>query len=110
MSDDSGSRPVRPPGPAPVQVKLQLDEDVAQGVYCNLPLVAANETEFVLDFVYVQPQEPKGKVRARVLLSPRLAKLLALRLRQRVEQYEDRYGEIPLPTPVVLPPDGETIN
>ncbi len=108
MSDESSGRPPRP-GPFPI--RLQIDDDVAQGMYSNLPLVAANESEFVLDFAYVQPQEPKGKVRARVLLSPRLAKLLALRLRQRVEQYEDRYGEIPLPSPLMLPPpDGESIN
>jgi len=110
MSDDNGPRTPPRGGLPQAQLKLQLDEDVAQGMYSNLPLVAASETEFVLDFIYVQPQEPKGKVRARVLLSPKAAKLLSMRLKHRVEQYEERFGEIPMPSVVFAPPDGETVN
>lgn len=110
MSDDSDPNGPRGTPPAAVHIKLQLEDPIAQGMYCNLVLVAASETEFVLDFIYLQPQEPKGKVRARVLLAPKHAKLLLARLKQRVEQFEDRYGEIPLPPILPAPPHTETIN
>ena len=58
------------PPPADLQLQIQLDDDVAQGQYVNMALVNHTETEFVLDFIYVQPQQPKAKVRSRVITNP----------------------------------------
>jgi len=42
-----------------VQIQLQIDEQTAQGMYVNMAMLNHNETEFVIDFIYVQPQAPK---------------------------------------------------
>ena len=101
MSDKPSQPFVIPPG-----VQLQIDDDVAQGMYSNLQIAGNNDTEFVIDFAYIQPQQPRGKVRARVILSPRHAKTLLHLLAERVRDYESRFGPIPAPVPVVIRNDG----
>lgn len=86
--------PPPPPPEAKRQLQIQLDEAVAQGAYVNFTLVNHTETEFVLDFVYVQPMEPRAKVRARILSSPKHAKRLLLLLRDHVAHFEEQYGVI----------------
>ncbi|AKU92294.1 DUF3467 domain-containing protein [Vulgatibacter incomptus] len=76
------------------QLEIQIDEDTAQGVYANLATVTHNPTEFVLDFIYVQPQQPKAKVRSRVITSPLHLKRLLLALQENVARYEKRFGPI----------------
>lgn len=93
--------PVPPPQ---LQLQIVLDDEQAQGMYCNLALLSHNEAEFTLDFVYVQPQQPKAKVRARVITSPLHAKRLMLALQENVARFEARFGEIKLPaTPEIVP-------
>ena len=48
-----------PGKPPEIQLQIQLDDDVANGTYVNMALVNHTETEFTLDFIYVQPQQPK---------------------------------------------------
>ena len=55
--------------PPPVQIQIQIDDATANGVYVNLAMVNHSETEFILDFIYVQPQAPKAQVRSRVISS-----------------------------------------
>jgi len=81
------------------KLQIQVDEETAQGIYSNFQAVGSNETEFVLDFAYVQPHQPRGKVRARAILSPKHAKQLMRLLQQRIADHESRYGPIPAPTP-----------
>ncbi len=87
MSDD--------PGPSP-KLQLQIDEDIAQGVYANLVVINHAENEFVLDFSFVQPTNGRAKVRARVISSPRHTKRLLNALQKNVERYEERFGLIEL--------------
>ena len=96
MADDKHP----PPGPG-TQIQLQLDDTVSQGVYSNIVLVNHTETEFVLDFAYLQPAAPVARVRARVISSPRHTKRLLAALQQNVARYEERFGEI-----VLAPGDG----
>ncbi len=83
--------------PTPKQIKLhiQLDDEVAQGRYSNLVMLNHTETEFVFDFIYVQPQQPKAKVHSRTITSPRHAKQLLRALTENIKKYEDRFGTIP---------------
>ncbi len=81
------------------KLQIQVDDETAQGVYSNFQAVGSNETEFVLDFAYVQPHQPRGKVRARAILSPKHAKQLMRLLQQRVADHEARYGPIAVPLP-----------
>jgi len=82
-----------------VQIQIQLDEDVAQGVYVNLALVNHTETEFTIDVMYLQPQQPKAKVRSRIISSPKHTKRLLNALQENVRRYEERFGPIDLSGP-----------
>jgi uncharacterized protein DUF3467 len=94
--------PDKPETTSQVQIQLQIDEQTAQGVYVNMAMVNHNETEFVIDFVYVQPQAPKAVVRARVINSPRHMKRLLHALQDNVSKYEAQFGKIDISG--MLPP------
>jgi len=75
-----------------VKLEIQVDEDVGQGIYANLAVVNHNDAEFVLDFIFVQPQARQAKVRSRVVTSPRHAKRLMQALEENLARYEARFG------------------
>ncbi|HTO99471.1 MAG TPA: DUF3467 domain-containing protein [Myxococcales bacterium] len=85
---------------SPVQIQLQIDEQTAQGMYVNMAMLNHNETEFVIDFIYVQPQAPKAVVRARVINSPKHMKRLLHALQDNVAKYESQFGRIDVSGPV----------
>jgi hypothetical protein len=87
------NRPEVPDAPSH-QIQVELDDATAQGIYTNLALVAHTETEFLFDFLFVQPQQPKAKVRARIISSPTHTKRFFLALRENLTRYEVRFGEI----------------
>jgi hypothetical protein len=78
------------------KLQVQIDEDVAQGVYSNLVLLNHTENEFVLDFAFIQPTNGRAKVRARVVSAPKHTKRLLMALQKNLERYEERYGRIEL--------------
>lgn len=90
------------------QLKLSLEDGIAGGRYTNLQIVAMSETEFIIDFGFVQPQEPKGAIHSRLIMSPRHAKGLMRTLVERIRSYEDRFGEIPMTG--AAKPDPKVIN
>lgn len=90
----SEQKPPDPSRPAQPQLQIQLDEATAQGSYVNLTLVNHTETEFVFDFVFVQPLDPRAKVRARIVSSPKHAKRFLMALSENVAKYEARFGEV----------------
>ena len=83
----------KPPRKIPLQI--QLDDEMSQGAYSNLVMINHTETEFVFDYIYVQPQQPKAKVRARIITSPKHAKQLLRALSENIKLYEDKFGSIP---------------
>ena len=87
------------PKPAEIQLQIQLDEDIALGHYCNMALVNHTETEFTLDFIYVQPQQPKAKVRSRIITNPKHMKRLLLAMQDNVAKFESRFGPIEIADP-----------
>lgn len=95
--------------PQQLQVKIELDPETAQGIYANMAMVNHNENEFTLDFIYVQPQEPKGKVRARIISSPRHAKRLLIALQEGIKGYEQKFGAIEI-GPNMPMPSGKILN
>ena len=92
--------------PQEVKLEIQLDEDVAQGAYVNLAVVNHNETEFVVDFIFVQPQAPRAKVRSRVVMSPQHAKRFVTALEDNIMRYEQTFGEIKSAQQVINESDG----
>ena len=77
-----------------VKLEIQLDEEIAQGAYINLAVMNHSDTEFTLDFIFVQPQSPRAKVRSRVITSPRHARRLLLALEENIRKYEQKFGPI----------------
>jgi len=87
-----------------VQIQIKLDEDLAQGVYVNMAMVNHTDAEFIIDFIYVQPQAPQAKVRSRVITSPRHMKRLVAALNENLGKYEAQYGTVDMG---VAPPAGQ---
>ena len=81
------------------KLQIQMDDDVAQGIYVNLAMVHHEETEFVMDMMYVQPHRQRATVRARVISSPQHTKRLMMALQEQVSRYEQRFGTIELTGP-----------
>lgn len=92
MSD----QPTKPPE---VQLQIQLDDDVANGKYANMALVNHTETEFTLDFIYVQPQQPRAKVLSRVITNPKHMKRLLMAIQENLAKYEARFGPVEIIDP-----------
>jgi hypothetical protein len=80
--------------PQEVKLEIQLDEEVAQGAYINLAVVNHNDSECVVDLIFVQPQTPRAKVRSRVILSPQHAKRFVAAMQENINRYEQNFGEI----------------
>jgi hypothetical protein len=79
----------------PSQLQVDADEVTAQGVYANLAGVLHTETEFIFDFLFLQPNQPKARLRSRVISSPVHTKRLLAALADNVQKYEARFGTIP---------------
>jgi hypothetical protein len=82
--------------PNPPKLQVQIDDDVAQGMYSNLVLLNHTENEFVLDFAFIQPANGRAKVRTRIISSPRHTTRLLQALQKNLERYEERFGAIDL--------------
>jgi hypothetical protein len=80
------------PNAQPLQI--EIDENVARGIYTNLALITHSETELLIDFLFLQPQTPKTKVLARMITSPIHAKRFLAALTDNVAKYEARFGTI----------------
>ncbi|MBQ8366896.1 MAG: DUF3467 domain-containing protein [Alistipes sp.] len=79
-------------------IEIQLDEQVAQGNYCNLAIIAHSTSEFIIDFATMLPGLPKARVKSRVVLTPEHAKRLLLSLQENITRYESTFGKINIPT------------
>lgn len=79
------------------QLQIELKEDVAQGIYANLAIIAHSSSEFIVDFVRVLPGIPKAGVKARVVLAPEHAKRLLRALEDNIDKYERAFGPIRIP-------------
>ena len=82
--------------PPEAQLQIQLDDDVADGLYANMALVNHTETEFTLDFIYVQPQQPKARVKSRIITNPKHMKRLLLAMQDNLTKFEAKFGAIAL--------------
>lgn len=94
------------PKNAELKIEIQLDEELAQGVYANLAVVNHTDTEFILDFIFVQPQAPRAKVRSRVVTSPKHFKRLLQAWQENLRIYEERFGVVE-PAALQLQDDSE---
>lgn len=91
-------------------IEIQLDEQIAQGNYCNLAIIAHSTSEFIIDFATMLPGLPKARVKSRVVLTPEHAKRLMLSLQENITRYETNVGKINIPTKHIVDPFGHKGN
>ena len=81
------------------QIAIQIDPHQGTGVYSNLMMISHRKEEFILDFLFLQPQRaPQGQsvatLRSRVITSPEHAKRILRALQENIRRYEDSFGII----------------
>ncbi|HKF53323.1 MAG TPA: DUF3467 domain-containing protein [Candidatus Acidoferrales bacterium] len=77
------------------QVQIKADEKELVGQYSNLAMIHHNAEEFTLNFIYIFPSVPQGKLVSTVILSPAHAKRLLRALTENITRYEAQFGPIP---------------
>ncbi len=81
-------------GPQQHQINIQLDEKEAEGIYSNFAIITHSPAEFVIDFTRIVPGVPKAKVFSRIITTPQHAKMFMRALKDNLDKYESRFGEI----------------
>lgn len=76
------------------QIDIELNEEIAQGVYSNLAVISHSSAEFVIDFIRALPGLPKAQVKSRIILTPEHTKRLFLALQDNIAKYEAMHGKI----------------
>ena len=71
------------------QIQIELTDEIAQGVYANLAVIAHSPSEFVLDFIRIVPGTSKAKVQSRIILTPDNAKRLLAALQDNIRKFEE---------------------
>jgi hypothetical protein len=76
------------------QINIELTEEIAEGTYANLAMIAHSNSEFIIDFIRLMPGVPKAKVKSRIILTPEHAKRLLSALKENIRKYEESFGDI----------------
>lgn len=87
-----------------VQLNIELTEEVAEGEYANLVMIAHSTEEFILDFIRVVPGVTKARVKNRIIVTPAHAKRFLAALADNIKRYEAANG------PIQMPPGGHPIK
>jgi hypothetical protein len=86
-----------------VQVQIKADEKEMVGQFCNLVMFHHNPEEFTLQFIYLFPNVPQGKLLSSMIVSPAHAKRILKALAENISRYEAQFGpirDVPEPNPV----------
>ena len=66
------------------QLQIDIQQDVAKGVYSNFAIISHSHAEFIVDLASTLPGTPKAQVVSRVILAPEHAKRLAMALQENI--------------------------
>ena len=80
----------------PQQIRITLDDNVAQGEYINFANIIHSPSEFVIDLGRIVPGRPDVKIYSRAIMTPLHAKQLLEALAHNISLYEQKFGEIRL--------------
>ncbi len=75
-------------------INIELSDQVAEGEYANLAMIAHSHSEFVLDFIRLMPGVPKAKVKSRIIMTPEHMKRLQQAIADNLEKYEANFGPV----------------
>lgn len=77
-----------PPVGEPRNLAIEIDAQIARGLYSNVVLVSRSATELTLDFAYAKPHD-RVVVQARIILTPHNARELVNLLITQLESPTD---------------------
>ena len=78
----------------PQTIRIELDDQTAQGQYINFANIIHSPSEFVIDLGRIVPGRNDVKVYSRVIMTPLHAKQLLEALAQHISLFEQKFGEI----------------
>jgi hypothetical protein len=78
----------------PQQIKVELTEPAAEGIYSNWVMITYSPSEFIIDYGRFLPGLAKTKVYSRIIMTPQHVKNLLNVLQKNVATYEEKFGEI----------------
>lgn len=79
---------------APKEIQIELNEQIAEGVYANLVIIGHSDSEFIFDFARFLPGRPKAKIHSRIIMNPKNAKLFLKAFEENITKYESQFGSI----------------
>jgi hypothetical protein len=84
------------------KMNVTADNETRRGNYSNLVLISHRKEEFVLDFLFLDPQaqspqEGQAMLTSRVILHPGHMKRLYQAIGENIQRYEKNFGTIVLP-------------
>lgn len=88
--------PTPPPHPQarPQSIQVDLPPEVAEGIYANAAYIQHSPSELVIDFLRLLPNNAKGKVFSRIVMTPHNAKSFLMALEENLKRYETTYGPL----------------
>jgi hypothetical protein len=78
------------------QLRLEIPASL-NAIYSNGVVISQTNTEIVMDFLQIMPNDPRARVQTRVVMTPASAKSFLKALEQNLSRYEEKHGEIVLP-------------
>ena len=78
----------------PQQIRITLDDNVAQGEYINFANIIHSPSEFVIDLGRIVPGRPDVKIYSRAIMTPLHAKQLLEALAHNISLFEQKFGDI----------------
>lgn len=84
------------------QMRITADNETRRGSYSNLALMSHRKEEFVIDFLFLDPQiqtseADQALLTSRVILNPGHMKRLYQAVGENIRKYEKNFGKIVLP-------------
>ncbi len=86
------------------EIPINMTQEMQPGVYANNMLVTHNKEEFVMDYIFMDPQ--MGSVVSRITANPSHMKRIIAALTDNLKKYEMKYGDIE----ISQPPKGKIIG
>ncbi len=80
--------------PASQEIQIELNEQIAEGVYANLVIIGHSDSEFIFDFARFLPGKPKAKIHSRIIMNPKNAKLFLKAFQDNIIKFESQFGVI----------------
>jgi len=97
------------PPPAMTQINIEIPAEL-EAVYSNFAIINHSPSEIVIDFARLLPNMPKAKVHARILMTPLNAKLVLKALQENLAKYEEKFGEVRMPSEAGFETQDRTIG